>query len=647
MTSAVPHRRRVAFGAAEGRPASRPRRPGGPADGRRAAAAPGPAVRLPRARPRSTSRSGRLAGAGALRRPAGRRLRPRAARGSDHDGRLAYSSGRSARAGADAARRPRCSGRSPTGGPATSSTSCGSACRPGTRPPRAGRSRHPAPPAAPAAPDRRPDWPATGPAPAFLAAVGDGRAGPRGVVRAARRGLAGPARRAGPVALAAGRGAMLVVPDARDLARLDAALTAAVGPGAHVALSAELGPGRAVPALARRPPRRRSGSSSAPGRRLTRRSPTSACSAIWDDGDDLHAEPRAPYPHARDVLVLRSAQTGRRAAARRVRPHRRGAAARRVRLGARDRGRPARVLRAAAPRVRRGRPTTSSWPATRPRRRPGCPAWPGAPPARRWPAGTRCWSRCRGAGTCRRWPAPATARRPAARSAPGRWRRRRATRVPACRWCGRPAGDWRCPHCGERRLRAVVVGAGAHGRGARPGVPRRRRCGRPAATGCWPRSPDGAGAGRRHAGRRAGVPRRLRRRAAARRLGTAVARRPARRPRRRCGAGPTRPRWCAPERPGGGRRRRRRCPPSRRWCAGTRPASRPASWPSAPSSASRRRPGWPRSPGAAGRGRALRGRRAARPAPWWRPGAGPDATGTERLLVRVPAHRGRGARPRR
>ena len=28
--------------------------------------------------------------------------------------------------------------------------------------------------------------------------------------------------------------------------------------------------------------------------------------AIWDDGDDLHAEPRAPYPHARDVLVHRA-----------------------------------------------------------------------------------------------------------------------------------------------------------------------------------------------------------------------------------------------------------------------------------------------------------------------------------------------------
>jgi primosomal protein N' (replication factor Y) len=27
---------------------------------------------------------------------------------------------------------------------------------------------------------------------------------------------------------------------------------------------------------------------------------------LWDEGDDLHAEPRAPYPHAREVLVLRA-----------------------------------------------------------------------------------------------------------------------------------------------------------------------------------------------------------------------------------------------------------------------------------------------------------------------------------------------------
>ena len=28
--------------------------------------------------------------------------------------------------------------------------------------------------------------------------------------------------------------------------------------------------------------------------------------AIWDDGDDPHAEPRAPYPHTRETLLLRA-----------------------------------------------------------------------------------------------------------------------------------------------------------------------------------------------------------------------------------------------------------------------------------------------------------------------------------------------------
>src|SRR6185437_13391497 len=31
---------------------------------------------------------------------------------------------------------------------------------------------------------------------------------------------------------------------------------------------------------------------------------------LWDEGNDLHAEPRAPYPHARDVLLLRAHRAG-------------------------------------------------------------------------------------------------------------------------------------------------------------------------------------------------------------------------------------------------------------------------------------------------------------------------------------------------
>ena len=29
---------------------------------------------------------------------------------------------------------------------------------------------------------------------------------------------------------------------------------------------------------------------------------------VWDDGDDSLAEPRAPYPHAREVAMLRAHQ---------------------------------------------------------------------------------------------------------------------------------------------------------------------------------------------------------------------------------------------------------------------------------------------------------------------------------------------------
>ena len=40
---------------------------------------------------------------------------------------------------------------------------------------------------------------------------------------------------------------------------------------------------------------------------------------IWDDGDDLYAEPRAPYPHARDVLLIRARQQNTAALHRRIR----------------------------------------------------------------------------------------------------------------------------------------------------------------------------------------------------------------------------------------------------------------------------------------------------------------------------------------
>ena len=105
--------------------------------------------------------------------------------------------------------------------------------------------------------------------------------------------------------LSAGRGSVLVVPDRRDVARLDAALTVVLGSGHHVVLTAGAGPARryreflAVSRGTRR---------IVVGTRAAAFAPVADLGlvAIWDDGDDLHAEPRAPYPHAREVLLSRA-----------------------------------------------------------------------------------------------------------------------------------------------------------------------------------------------------------------------------------------------------------------------------------------------------------------------------------------------------
>ncbi len=105
--------------------------------------------------------------------------------------------------------------------------------------------------------------------------------------------------------LASGRGAVVCVPDHRDLARADAALTEVLGAGRHVVLSADLGPParyRAFLALSRGDVR------VAVGTRAAAYAPVHDLGlvALWDDGDDLFAEPRAPYPHTREVLLLRA-----------------------------------------------------------------------------------------------------------------------------------------------------------------------------------------------------------------------------------------------------------------------------------------------------------------------------------------------------
>ncbi len=149
------------------------------------------------------------------------------------------------------------------------------------------------------------DWAAYPAAPAFLRHLRTG-GGPRAVWDAAPgedwpRLLAQLAA----ATLAGGRGTVICVPDHRDVARVDAALLEVLGPDQHVTLQAEAGPG----------PRYREFLLVSRGARRIVVGTRSAAFApvhdlglvvIWDDGDDLHAEPRAPYPHTREVLLERA-----------------------------------------------------------------------------------------------------------------------------------------------------------------------------------------------------------------------------------------------------------------------------------------------------------------------------------------------------
>ena len=82
-----------------------------------------------------------------------------------------------------------------------------------------------------------------------------------------------------------------------------------LGAGQHVTLSADLGPAeryRSFLAVSRGAVR------VVAGTRAAAFAPVHDLGlvAIWDDGDDLFAEPRAPYPHTREVLLLRAHHDG-------------------------------------------------------------------------------------------------------------------------------------------------------------------------------------------------------------------------------------------------------------------------------------------------------------------------------------------------
>lgn len=250
------------------------------------------------------------------------------------------------------------------------------------------------------------------------------------------------------------RGVVVVVPDHRDVTRVDAALTAQLGAGQHVTLSADLGPAeryRRFLQLSRGAVQCAVGTRSAvwaPVRDL-------GLVLVWDDGDDTLAEPRAPYAHARDVAILRAhlAGAGLIVAGHAVSAE--GAAltetgwatpiepTQAARTASIPAMRTAEDLDAEDPLARAARLPTSGWQAARASLAAGHPVLVQVPRRGYLPA-LSC-DRCRMPARCPNCAGPLA--------------RPHADALPTCRWCGIAATHWRCAHCGGDAMRAAVIGA--------------------------------------------------------------------------------------------------------------------------------------------------------------------------------------------
>ena len=287
--------------------------------------------------------------------------------------------------------------------------------------------------------------------------------------------------------LAAGRGAVVVVPDARDLDRLDAALTALLGAGRHARADRRRRARGALPRVPRRAPRGRCGSWSAPGR------PLFAPVARPRPGRDLGRRRRPPRRAAapaparpRGAAPARRARTAA-APARRVRAHapRRSSWSRPAGRGSSSPTRE-QVRRAPRPLVRTVGDGQLARDAAAASARLPTLAWQAARDALRRRAGAGAGAAAR--ATCRRCLRALPRARPAAGTAPGRWRPASGgtLRLPLVRRGTRRA--WHCAECGGARLRARWSAPGAPPRswaGRSPAC----RCAPRGATTCWTRCP--------------------------------------------------------------------------------------------------------------------------------------------------------------
>jgi primosomal protein N' (replication factor Y) (superfamily II helicase) len=256
-------------------------------------------------------------------------------------------------------------------------------------------------------------------------------------------------------ALAQGRGSLIVVPDHRDVDRVDAALVGLLGAGQHVRLTAGQGPQARYTAWLKV---LRGHVRCVVGTRAAMFAPVHdlALVAWWDDGDDLLVEQRAPYPHVREVLRARARLegaallTGGFTRTTSVQAWVESGQVRSVCAGDATR-------RLAAPRVviagegadleRDGAAARAHLPSA---------AWRAAKdglgrgpvliqvPRRGYLPSLSCMA-CREPARCARCHGPLALNSPHAPA--------------TCRWCGKAAADFQCTHCGSRRVRSTVVGA--------------------------------------------------------------------------------------------------------------------------------------------------------------------------------------------
>lgn len=254
---------------------------------------------------------------------------------------------------------------------------------------------------------------------------------------------------------ASGRGAVVVVPDQRDLARVEAALVARLGAPAVARLTAEDG---ATPRYRNFLRLLHGTATIAVGTRSAAYAPVRNLGLVcqWDDGDDQHIEQRAPYQHMRDVLLLRAELEG---AAMLLSSFARTTEAQRLV----DTGW-AHAIQADRTAVRRATPRVvhaadayqmERDPLAAQARIPHA-AWAAAQAglkqgpvllqvARAGFSPALACDRCRHPARC------SACRGPLAQS--------NRTAVPTCRWCARPDHHWSCVECRGTRIRATVAGA--------------------------------------------------------------------------------------------------------------------------------------------------------------------------------------------